>query len=85
MLSIKISASQLGIKKVILSDQFCQAVFIPEIYELKQKEFRHWLASLVNKATEPFEFLQRESLIIQMKYDGQENQIEQTRKFLKSL
>ncbi|MCK5739277.1 transcription-repair coupling factor [bacterium] len=85
MLSIKISASQLGIKKVTLSEKSCQAVFIPEIYELKQKEFRQWLASLVHKATEPFEFLQRETLIIQAKFKTQENQIEQTKKFLKSL
>jgi len=87
VLSLKFISSKLGISKLSLDDVRFQAEFVPEIYELKGREFKRWVGSLVEKSTAPFEFVPQDILKIRLNLTSRTNgnELEFIKNFLQSL
>jgi transcription-repair coupling factor (superfamily II helicase) len=86
ILIIKLVCAQLGIAKILLEKQKFIAEFIPQIYELKQKNFKEWAANLVKDSLMTFEFIPQDTLKIRLHLrDTQEQSLEFIKKFMQSL
>lgn len=86
ILIIKLVCARLGIGKILLEQQKLIAEFIPQIYELKQNNFKEWAASLVKDALMTFEFIPEDTLKLRLQIKKKnEHPLATIKKFLQSL
>lgn len=69
-LSIRIFGKQLGLKSISIRDSEMNAEFAPEMLNFDGEPFKKWLGSMLENATQPFEFYQNNGFGIRLNLDN---------------
>ena len=68
-LSIRILGKRLGLKSISIRDSEMKAEFAPEMLNFDGEPFKKWLGSMLENATQPFEFYQNDGFGIRLNLD----------------
>jgi transcription-repair coupling factor (superfamily II helicase) len=85
-IAIRTLASRLGIARIRIQDTVMLADFARDTIGSSGEPFKAWLGSIMENATQPFEFVQNESITIRMDCrDNSEGKLAVVKSFLQSL
>ncbi len=76
--AIRILAKRLSLNYICVNNEEMIGKFIPELLNLKGEHFKSWLGSILEHASEPFEFIQEKRLGLRLALHGDKKQHLQT-------